>query len=104
MLSMRFTAFVLVGVTILTTLQPIKAADQDLYILAGDISNFYVSDIFNRNVIRSKKSKNLKQVPATYTSTNPQAARISSVHEVNADYFLVELVQLKTVPTPELSN
>lgn len=87
MLSMRFTAFVLVGVTILTTLQPIKAADQDLYILAGDISNFYVSDIFNRNVIESKKSKNLKQVPATYTSTNPQAARISSVHEVNADYF-----------------
>lgn len=82
MQSKRFTSIFLIALTILSTSQFAKTADQDLYLLPGDLSNFYVSELFDRNVVNS----NLKQTPsnAKYSTTNP-AARISSVKELNSD-------------------
>lgn len=80
MQNMRFTSVFLIALTVLS--QSALAADQDLYLLPGDISNFYVSELFDRNVVNS----NLKQAPtnAKYSTTNI-AARISSVKELNSD-------------------
>lgn len=83
----KFTTYLFIGLTIFLTLQEAKTADQDLFLLPGDTSNYYVEELFNRNVVDSKKNKNLKQDPeASYTTNNP-AARISSVQEVNADFL-----------------
>lgn len=87
MLSQKFTTYIFIGLTILSTLQPAKAANQDLYLLAGDVSNIFVADIFKKDVAKkNKKLNNLKQDPATYT-TNNQAARISNIIETNSNFL-----------------